>query len=191
MGLMRPNDWHLTCATQTLVMGGVIAYPTEAVWGLGCDPWNEAAVYRILQLKQRPMHKGLILVASQWSHFQPLVEALTAAQIEQLNATWPGPTTWLMPDPQAWVPPWIKGQHKSVALRVSAHPLVARLCDRFGGPIVSTSANLAGRQPARSRLHILRTFGDQLNYVVSGELGQSKHPSQVKDLVSGQIIRPA
>ena len=188
---MRPSDWHLTCATQTLVMGGVIAYPTEAVWGIGCDPWNEAAVHRILQLKQRPMHKGLILVASQWSQFQPLVETLTAAQIEQLNASWPGHTTWLMPDPQNWVPPWIKGQHASVALRVSAHPLVVSLCDRFGGPIVSTSANIAGRQPARSRLHILRTFGDQLNYVATGELGQSIQPSQVKDLVSGQVIRPA
>ena len=188
---MRPSPWHLTCATQTLAMGGVIAYPTEAVWGLGCDPWSQLAVDRLLKLKQRPMHKGLILVASQWSQFQPLVEALSDHQIEQLNRSWPGPTTWLIPDPKGWVPPWIKGQHSSVALRVSAHPLVVALCDRFNSPIVSTSANLAGRQPARSRLHIARTFGDQLDYVVNGELGQSKQPSQVKDLVSGQIVRPA
>ena len=188
---MRPSDWHLNRATQTLITGGVIAYPTEAVWGLGCDPWNAAAVDRMLKLKQRPMYKGLILIASQWGQFQPLLEALTAQQIEQLNLTWPGPTTWLIPDPQCWVPPWIKGQHANVALRVSAHPIVTALCDRFNGPIVSTSANLTGLQPIRSRLHIARTFGDQLDYVVNGELGQSKQPSQVKDLVSGQVIRPA
>lgn len=188
---MKPSDWHLTCAIQALTTGGIIAYPTEAVWGLGCDPWNVLAVDKILELKQRPMYKGLILVASQWSQFEPLTAALTKQQIEQLNASWPGPNTWLIPDPQDWVPLWIKGQHTSVALRVSAHPLVAALCDRFNGPIVSTSANLAGCEPARSRSQIDLTFGDQLDYVIDGELGQNKQPSQVKDLVSGQIIRPA
>ena len=188
---MGSSDWHLECATQALTNGGVIAYPTEAVWGLGCDPWNEAAVGKILKLKQRPMHKGLILVASQWAQFQPLVKDLTAQQIDQLNESWPGPTTWLMADPQSWVPLWIKGQHSSVALRVSAHPLVSALCDQFNGPIVSTSANLAGGKPAKSRLHIMQAFGDQIDYVVNGELGQNKQPSEVKDLVSGQIIRPA
>ena len=188
---MRPSDWHLEYATQALTTGGVIAYPTEAVWGLGCDPWNEAAVGKILKLKQRSVDKGLILVASQWAQFQPLVEALTAQQIEQLNHSWPGPTTWLIPDPQAWVPSWIKGQHSSVALRVSAHPIVSALCDQFNGPIVSTSANLAGGEAARSRFHIAHAFGDQIDYVVNGELGQNKQPSEVKDLVSGQIIRPA
>ncbi|MDC9719183.1 MAG: Sua5/YciO/YrdC/YwlC family protein [Gammaproteobacteria bacterium] len=188
---MQLNDWHLKCATRTLVMGGVIAYPTEAVWGLGCDPWDADAVERILTLKKRPMYKGLILVASQWNQVQPLIEGLSEAQIEQLNLSWPGPTTWLIPDPTNWVPPWIKGQHQSVALRVSAHPLVAALCDRFKGPIVSTSANLAGRRPAMSRLHIERIFGRQLDYVINGELGLHKQPSQVKDLVTGQVIRPA
>jgi len=188
---MKPSDWHLTSAAQTLTTGGIIAYPTEAVWGLGCDPWNELAVEKILKLKQRSVHKGLILVASQWSQFEPLVAALTGPQIEQLQASWPGPNTWLIPDPQNWVPSWIKGQHSSVALRVSAHPLVAALCDRYNGPIVSTSANLAGGEPATSRLHIDSLFGDQLDYVVNGELGQNKQPSQVKDLVSGQVIRPA
>lgn len=187
---MQLSDGHLSCATQTLTQGGIIAYPTEAVWGLGCDPWSEAAVEKILKLKQRPMHKGLILVASQWQQFAPLLEALTAAQIEQLEASWPGPTTWLMPDPQGWAPAWIKGQHTSVALRLSAHPLVAALCDRFKAPIVSTSANLAGQAPAKNSLQITHTFADQIDYLVSGELGQSQQPSQVKDLLSGQVIRP-
>lgn len=202
---MQPSYWHLKCATRNLQLGGVIAYPTEAVWGLGCDPWDEAAVERILRLKQRPEHKGLILVASHWSQFQPLVEALSSEHIKLLSQSWPGPTTWLLPDPQGWVPPWIKGAHPSVALRVSAHPIVQALCVGFGGPIVSTSANLAGRRPATSRLHIERSFGGKgskgkgkggkgrgkLDYILNGSLGQSKHPSQVKDLITGRVIRPA
>ncbi|HCH32804.1 MAG TPA: tRNA threonylcarbamoyladenosine biosynthesis protein RimN [Oceanospirillaceae bacterium] len=188
---MQPSYWHLQCATQNLTFGGVIAYPTEAVWGFGCDPWDDQAVARILNLKQRPMHKGLILVASQWSQLRPLMQHLSSTQIEQLRQTWPGPTTWLLPDPESWVPPWIKGQHTSVAIRVSAHPVVQALCDSFGGPIVSTSANVAGRNPAMSRLHIEQRFGGELDYVLNGPLGQNKQPSQVKDLVSGRIIRPA
>ena len=188
---MQTSDWHLSCATKALTEGGIIAYPTEAVWGLGCDPWRESAVGRILKLKQRPVHKGLILVASQWQQFEPLLETLTGAQLQQLKASWPGPATWLLPDPQGWAPAWIKGRHASVALRLSVHPLVAALCDRFKAPIVSTSANVAGQQPAKSHQQIIHTFGDQLDYLVSGELGQSQQPSQVKDLVSGQVIRPA
>jgi L-threonylcarbamoyladenylate synthase len=188
---MRQSDCHFKCATQVLTLGGVIAYPTEAVWGLGCDPWNESAVIKILEIKQRPMHKGLILVASHWSQFEPLMDGLSAPQIKQLTLSWPGPTTWLIPDPKGWVPQWIKGRHLSVALRVSAHPLVLALCDEFNGPIVSTSANLAGCEPARSQLEVTQTFSGQLDYVLSGELGESKQPSQVKDLVSGQVIRPA
>jgi len=188
---MAPSYWHLKCAAQKLKRGGVIAYPTEAVWGIGCDPWDHWAVARVLNLKQRPVYKGLILVASQWSHFQPLVENLNDEQIERLNLSWPGPTTWLLPDPQGWIPPWIKGDHQSVALRVSAHPIVRSLCDQFGGPIVSTSANLAGHQPAQSRIHIQQTFGGQLDYILNGQLGQNRQPSQVKDLMSGRIIRPA
>jgi len=188
---MRPSNLHLQCAKQALIVGGVIAYPTEAVWGLGCDPWDESAVEKILELKQRPMHKGLILVASQWSQFEPLLGELTNLQIEQLKLSWPGPTTWLMPDPKGWVPQWIKGQYQGVAIRVSAHPTVLGLCDEFNGLLVSTSANLAGCEPARTKRQVTQTFGREIDYLVSGDLGQSKQPSQVKDLVSGQVIRPA
>lgn len=185
------GDRHLKCATQALMRGGIIAYPTEAVWGLGCDPWNEQAVSKLLKIKQRPIHKGLILVASQWSQFEPLIDELSAPQIEQLKLSWPGTTTWLMPDPKGWVPQWIKGQHLSVALRVSAHPVVVALCDEFDAPVVSTSANLAGCEPARTQLEVAQAFSGQLDYVMSGKLGLCKQPSQVKDLVSGQVMRPA
>lgn len=188
---MQPTSQQLTKATHTMATGGVIAYPTEAVWGLGCDPWNEHAVKKVLQLKQRPVHKGLILVASNWNQFEPLLEGLSEIQLNQLKLTWPGPNTWLIPDPSGWAPFWIKGQHKSVALRVSSHPLVKALCDHYGKAIVSTSANLAGEDPAKTQTQIETVFGDQIDYVVAGDLGQNKQPSQVRDLVSGQVIRPA
>lgn len=185
------TDWHLKGAHQAIAAGGVIAYPTEAVWGLGCDPWNQAAVLRLLELKQRPVHKGLILVASRWSQFEPLLEGLSDAHIARLSNTWPGPYTWLMPDPNDWVPRWIKGQHDSVALRLSDHPTIKALCGRLGQPLVSTSANRAGQSPARTSLKIKQVFGHQLDYMLPGQLGRQRQPSEVRDLLSNRLIRPA
>jgi len=183
------SDWHVHNALAAVRQGGVIAYPTEAVWGLGCDPWNRQAVQQIWDLKQRPWHKGLILVASRWHHIQPLLANLNDAQIQRLNNTWPGPITWLLPDDQHWVPLWVKGYHESVAVRISAHPLVARLCDELGGPIISTSANPAAAPPAKTRLKLRQYFAQQLDYVLPGNLGSCQQPSQVRDLVTGEIIR--
>lgn len=185
------SDWHLNNAVATVRQGGVIAYPTEAVWGLGCDPWDLQAVQQIWQLKQRPWHKGLILVASRWQHIQPLIAHLNDEQIQRLRNTWPGPNTWLLPDDVNWVPQWIKGQHESVAVRISAHPLVERLCDALGGPIVSTSANPASLAPAKTRLKLRQYFGEDLDYVLPGNLGASFQPSQVRDLITNKIIRSA
>ncbi|MDP6969183.1 MAG: Sua5/YciO/YrdC/YwlC family protein [Gammaproteobacteria bacterium] len=183
------SDWHINNAVAAVRQEGVIAYPTEAVWGLGCDPWSLSAVQQIWRLKQRPWHKGLILVASRWQHIQPLIEPCDDEQIERLTNTWPGPNTWLLPDVGNWVPVWIKGQHTSVAVRISAHPLVSRLCDALGGPIVSTSANPAAVAPARTRLKVRQYFGAQLDYVLPGHLGMSRQPTQVRDLLTNKIIR--
>ena len=185
------SHWHINNAYQAMYAGGVIAYPTEAVWGLGCDPWNESAVQRLLALKQRPGHKGLILVASRWQQIQPLIAHLNDEQIARLQQTWPGPNTWLVPDPEDWVPQWIKGQHSTVAVRVSAHPAIKALCDAANGPIVSTSANPAGSPPARTRLKVAQYFHGALDYVMPGQLGASRQPSQVRDLVTNNTIRSA
>jgi L-threonylcarbamoyladenylate synthase len=167
----------------------VIAYPTEAVWGIGCDPWNERAVYRLLAIKQRPVNKGLILVASSIAQLGPLYDPLTAEQKAALDRTWPGPNTWLIPDPDNLVPGWIKGEHQSVAIRVSAHPLVVGLCNRFGGMLVSTSANLAGKPEIRSRLRLQIELGAKLDFVVPGQLGPESEPSTIRDLASGRVFR--
>ena len=139
-------------AATTLHRGGVIAYPTEAVWGLGCDPSNEAAVARLLALKQRPVDKGLILVAGTLEQFHGLLDwdALPTDRSEAVFASWPGPHTWIVPT-SGRVPHWITGAHDGVAVRVSAHPQVVALCDAFGGPLVSTSAVFRPSRPASAR----------------------------------------
>ena len=175
---------------KTLKQGGVIAYPTEAVWGLGCDPANEEAVYRLLHLKQRPVEKGLILVAASIEQLGDLVAPLSDQQVAKLNASWPGPNTWLIPATPK-VPQWIRGQHASVAVRVSAHPLVQALCAEFGGPLVSTSANPQGLAEARSAADVLNYFNEQLDGLSPGEVGNSTSPSSIRDLMTGETIRSA
>ena len=174
------SSWRVQQVARVVRAGGVIAYPTEAVWGLGCDPWNEQAVYRLLALKERPVAKGLILVADSIHQFDFLLADLPQVWLDRLASTWPGPNTWLVPH-QKRLPAWITGRHPSVALRVSA----------LTGPLVSTSANPAGRPEARSRLRIEQYFPGQLDAVLGGTLGGRKNPSLIRDLVSGQVLRPA
>jgi L-threonylcarbamoyladenylate synthase len=137
----------ITDAVCVLRHGGVIAYPTEAVWGVGCDPFSEATVLRLLAIKQRPVDKGVILAAGALEQFEGLLDwsLLPTDRSEAVYATWPGPHTWIVPA-TGRVPHWITGAHDGVAVRVSAHPTVVALCAAFGGPIVSTSANIGGVQ---------------------------------------------
>lgn len=183
------SQWRLEQVAQVVEAGGVIAYPTEAVWGLGCDPWDAQAVERLLALKARPVEKGLILVAADMAQFDFLLADLPEAWLAQLRDSWPGPNTWLVPH-QGRLPGWITGVHDSVALRVSDHPLVQALCARTG-PLVSTSANPAGRPAARSRLRVRQYFGNGLDALLTGELGGRRNPSLIRDLRSGRVVRPS
>lgn len=176
-------------AAEVLKNGGIISYPTEAVWGLGCDPWNRDAVYKILQLKKRPVEKGVILIGSSTEQFTPLLNSLSSEEKSRLNATWPGPYTWLIPDLEGWVPEWVRGQFNTVAVRVSAHPVVKALCDAAGMPIISTSANLAGHEPLLTQAGVEEEFGLLLQGVVSGKTGEQKAPSIIQDLRTGQLVR--
>ena len=180
---------HRLRARHTLATGGVIAYPTEAVWGVGCDPFNPFAVDRLLALKHRPAHKGLILVAADQAQIAPLLQGLTTDQQEQLDSTWPGPVTWLIPDPHNWIPFQVKGDFSSVAVRVSAHPLVRDLCQAWGGPLVSTSANRAGQPPLRSEWALRKHGLLRPDLILPGQTQQLSKPTEIRDLVSGRIIR--
>ncbi len=187
---LLPIKFRIQRAAQILSEGGLVAYPTEAVWGLGCDLWDELAVERLLTLKQRSPAKGLILVAGAISQFDWLLADLSAAQQSRLRLSWPGPTSWLVPHRQL-VPQWISGEHETVALRVSDHPVIVELCHAFGGPIVSTSANISGHRPAMEPYQVRQIFGAELDYLVPGRLGGRPRPSMIKDLVSDNVVRGA
>ena len=181
---------ELAPALVALRSGGVVAYPTEAVWGLGCDPFDEDAVMRLLAIKQRPVDKGLILIASGIAQLDGLarLDALPAARREAVLASWPGPNTWIVPA-SARVPRWITGDHDGVAARVSAHPPVVALCAAFGGPLVSTSANLSGRPPVRRREQLDPTLCALLDAVVDGDTGELAAPTTIRDARSGAVLR--
>ena len=182
------NRLDIRQAAQWIALGEVVAYPTEAVWGLGCDPWNPHAVEKLLHLKQRPVAKGLILIAANIEQLQPLLQHLDPDHYQQLKRSWPAPLTWLVPA-SALVPPWIRGEHSTVALRVTDHPVAAALCNIFGGPIVSTSANPGQKPEARTALAVRRYFGRELAAITPGAVGAERKPSQIRDLISGRVLR--
>lgn len=173
---------------QCFIRGGLLAYPTEAVWGLGCNPWDEAAVQRLLTLKQRPVHKGLILVAGDWATMAPLINHLTPAHRATLTATWPGPVTWLIPRPPG-IPNWITGHFDTLAVRLSANPAVAELSRIVRAPLVSTSANRAGRRPARHGFQVRSWLGKSVDLVCPGAVGGAAAPSTIRDLATNRIVR--
>lgn len=177
-------------AIIALRKSGVIAYPTEAVYGLGCNPQDLNAVQRILQLKQRPAHKGLILIAADFGQLQPWLLPLDQATEQRVMATWPGPVTWLLPvKPE--VSTLIRGDHDTLAVRVTAHPLCQQLCRLSGHALISTSANLSDQPPARSAQAVREQFADQLDYILDGPLGVQAQPTEIRDARTGDIIRPA
>lgn len=170
-----------------LKQGGVIAYPTESCYGLGCDPRNRRAVMKLLRLKGRPQSKGLILIGADFSQLQPYAKRLTDAQWHKISSTWPGPVTWLLPAAQH-TPSWLRGSHPSIAMRVTAHPLAARLCRDVNMALVSTSANRSGLQPARTYADCMKAFGSKV-LVVPGLIGKRRRPSTIMELMTGAVIR--
>ena len=184
-----PRLLDIATAARCLRVGQVIAYPTEAVYGLGCDPNCEPAVRRILHLKDRPESAGLILLAADFGQLKAYTGAFSAEQFAAASATWPGPLTWLFPRADN-VPDWLAGGHATIALRVTAHPQSRELCQAFGGAIVSTSANPRGLQPALTTAEVDAYFGDRIAGIVAGELSGMELPSEIRDLASGAVIRP-
>ncbi|KRG65620.1 tRNA threonylcarbamoyladenosine biosynthesis protein RimN [Stenotrophomonas humi] len=185
---MRELD--LESVAPVLQAGGVIAYPTEAVWGLGCDPSNEQAVMKLLTLKQRPVEKGMILVAADPTQLDGWVRlgALADERRQAVLESWPGANTWIVPAGDR-APRWITGEHTGIAVRVSAHPLVQALCKAWGGPLVSTSANLAGESPARQRVQLDPTLLRLLDGLLDGATGGLAQPTRIRIAATGQVLR--
>lgn len=182
-----PSPQNLLAAVQSLRAAELIAYPTEAVWGLGCDPFSEAAVRHLLSLKQRSEDKGLIIIAADIAQIEPWLNGLSPQQKAVVQASWPGPYTWIVPAPSA--PRWLRGEHSTLALRVSAHAGVQALCHAWGGPLVSTSANRSGEPPIPDEATLRREFGTALGYILPGQLGGDARPSEIRDATTGVVLR--
>lgn len=195
-------------AAKWLKEGQLLAYPTESVWGIGCDAYDEAAVQRILSIKQRPQAKGMIVITDSAERLMPLLEPLEEGQRQQIIKSWQADTdsielqgkqahTWLLPIPQTLettIPPWITGQHQTVAVRVIAHPMIRQLCQQLVdvqnpfGLLVSTSCNPSGQPPAMTFTDAYGYFGEQISYLQADTLGYTL-PSQIRDATTGLVIR--
>jgi L-threonylcarbamoyladenylate synthase len=170
-----------------LKRGGVIAYPTESCYGLGCDPRNRNAVKRVLKLKRRPQRKGLILIASRYAQVRRYLQPLTAESQARLVRDGAQVVTYLMPV-RPDCPRWLRGEHDTLAVRITAHPAASALCKALDMALVSTSANVAGDRPARTYADCRRRFGDQA-LVLPGRVGARKRPSTIRAWADGRIVR--
>ena len=180
-------SWKIREAVRQLEHGGIIAYPTETVYGLGCDPFNATAVLHLLALKQRGIEQGLVLIASDFAQLKPLLLPLNPEAEANVTKTGPSATSWVLPClPE--VPAWLRGNHTGLAVRITTHPVAAALCKRWGGPLVSTSANLHGRHPSTSPLAVRKAFNGKVDCILHGEQGCGR-PSEIRNGISGKILR--
>ncbi|ASG66847.1 threonylcarbamoyl-AMP synthase [Idiomarina piscisalsi] len=181
------HDWE---AAKEAVKTGVIAYPTEAVFGLGCDPSNEIAIQRLLSLKQRPAEKGVILIAADYSQLLPYVDDTAIPQDKRFSVLshWPGPVTLILPARKT-TSRLLTGGRDTIAVRVSAHEAVRELCRELGHALVSTSANLTGEEPARTAEEVKQQFGDKVSWVMDASTGGAKNPTRIIDPFSNKVLR--
>lgn len=182
------NDVEVRRACDALCAGGVIAYPTEAVFGLGCDPANETALQRIIDMKGRDAHKGFILVASSQHQLAPWLATVEPAWQAQFDSAWPGPVTFVVPAARV-VSELLTGSRPTIAVRVSDHPVVQALCHRYGSAIVSTSANVSGQLPCLTAGEVAKTFDGQVDVIVSGATGRLSSPTRILDICTGAQLR--
>lgn len=186
--MLSTLHWPICHAAHLLRKGSLIAYPTEAVYGLGCDPYNAKAVARLYALKERPTHKPFIILAAHWQQLNPLV-----AWDEHLKAlilpTWPGPITWVVPA-KTEIAPWLRDtMQQTLAVRVTAHPIARQLCQATGQAIISTSANLSGRAPAKRADQLDPRLKSQLAAIVPGAVGTLKRPTPIREALTGAWLR--
>ena len=174
-------------ASEVLLGGGVIAYPTEGVFGLGCLPDDTDAVERLLWIKQRSPHKGLILIAARPQQLDDWIDPAVCGALPEPDPQ--QPITWIV-RPAARVPAIVTGDNPGLAVRITSNPTAAAICDAVDMPIVSTSANIAGRPVARNAFILRRNFGRLVDFVVPGECGPASGPSEIRELETGRVLRP-
>ncbi len=166
--------------------GAVIAYPTEAMFGLGCAADNEYAATKILALKQRTKDKGLISLVNDLRQVVDWLDSSYQHLWPKAQQSWPAALTWLFPCSEA-APDWLTGGGSRIALRCPAHPLALQLCKQT--PLISTSANQTMQIPAKTTSQVLHYFPDQLDLIVVGQCSNHIQSSQIRDLVTDKLLR--
>ena len=181
------SPWALNRLVHAVSQGAIFGYPTDTIWGFGCHPLIASSVARILQIKNRSPDKGLILLSSRLEYCSayPHVEA---DELEPIRLPSDPPTTWLVAASES-CPPWIRGTSPTVAIRITDHPLLQFMCDRLETPLVSTSANRAGKASVRNSIQMRKQFGTELDFIVSGFVTGSNQQSEIKSFLSGTTVR--
>lgn len=182
---------EFTAAREAIAQHEVIAYPTEAVFGLGCLPDDELAVRKILAMKERDPTKGLILIAADYSQLRTWVDdqAISGDQRFKVFSAWPGPVTQLLPA-RADCPKLLRGEHDTIAVRVTDHEPARRLCRALGTALVSTSANRAGAEPLTTAAAVQAEFGSEVAWVMPDQVGSHTTPSRIINPLTGDVLRP-
>lgn len=188
IGTPAIRPWQLKRAVRTIRLGGIIAYPTEAVYGLGCNPDDSEAVERLLIAKQREWSKGLILIASKLEQLSPYIQPLNSTLLKRIMPTWPGPVTWIVPALPD-IPPYLAREDNTIAVRVTGHPVAAALCTALDQALISTSANISNHPAARTPFKVRNIFHNGIDYILHGSTGGKSNPSEIRDAETGKIIR--
>ena len=182
------NPFKIKQAAAFIQKGGVIAYPTEAVYGLGCHPQNISAIKKILTIKRRPWQKGLLLVAGDIGQIEPYISSQAQSLVRCFEQSYDYPVTWLLPA-SSLVSPWLKGEHQQIAIRLSSNPYIKALCKAADGALVSTSANRAGQQEIKQAELVRSTMGQEVDCVVAGPVGGYDRPSAIIDAQTKKVLR--
>lgn len=183
------SPWSIKRLSKAVETGAVIAYPTDTIWGFGCHPRLASSVIKILNIKHRPVGKGLILLSSHIEYCDPYIDpGLSRELTDLLKQKSRHPATWLVPAARN-CPVWLRGNFTTVAVRITNHPFVAAICNELHSPIVSTSANRHRRSTVRSALQARRQFGEELDYIVTGFDTGTNKASEIKSLTTGETIR--
>ncbi len=178
----------VTRAYQVIQAGGLLIYPTEGVYGIGCDPHNSEAINKLINLKKRNPNKGIILIASDFAMFEAFIKPLSNEILEQISKYKSDPVSWIVPATEHCPGP-LTGNRSTLAIRVSSHPFVQSLCKQLGHAITSTSANVSGQNPINNAKELNKAFGFAVDYIVPLPVGSLGKPTPLFDAISGQQLR--
>lgn len=171
-------------ASEIIKNGGNAIYPTEGIYGIGCDPFNESSVENIFKVKGRDLTKNFIILASNINYLKRIIDNNFFKSKALIDGSF---TTWVIPTNKD-CPPWLT-TNKSIAIRITNHPVVNELCLNLGGPIISTSANCSNHKYINDITTIENIFDGKIDCIVKGQLGNEKKSSIIKNILTNEILR--